>query len=149
MITDVFNYFIENSFAAFNEEKVDDHFLDIFFKENALPKYVVEDDKKIVGFGLLRKFHRAPAFDKAAELTYFILPEFAGKGIGSQLLNLLINDAKANKINNLLACISGMNEKSINFHKKHGFEICGTFKQVGRKFNTDFDLLWMQKILKS
>ncbi len=104
MITDVFNYYIENSFASFNEEKVDDHFLDIFFKENPLPKYVVKNENKIIGFGLLRKFHRAPAFDRTAELTYFILPEFAGKGIGSQLLNLLINDAKANKIKYSVSC---------------------------------------------
>lgn len=36
---------------------------------------------------------------------------------------------------------------SLAFHRKHGFEDCGRFKGVGRKFGEDFDIVWMQRHL--
>lgn len=48
----------------------------------------------------------------------------------------------------LLACISSLNLASIRFHQKQGFKECGRLARIGRKFEQDFDVVWMQKHLK-
>lgn len=65
----------------------------------------------------------------------------------TQILKQFIIEGKELGISNLLANISSLNEGSINFHKKHGFRECGRFKNIGRKFEKDFDVIWMQLYL--
>ena len=84
-------------------------------------------------------------FKRAAEITYFILPDYTREGLGEKLLEKLVMDAKSRSIDSLLASISPLNEPSIRFHEKNGFVRCGCFKSIGKKFNRDFDMIWMQK----
>jgi len=50
-------------------------------------------------------------------------------------------------IKNILASITSENKQSIAFHKRNGFSQCGQFPQIGKKFNTPFDIIWMIKKL--
>jgi phosphinothricin acetyltransferase len=88
-----------------------------------------------------------PAFSKTAEITYFIHPDHTGKGIGTKLLRLLEKEGMQKGITNILANISSLNPRSVDFHKKNGFIECGRFKNVGRKKGKLFDTVWMQKML--
>lgn len=146
-ITKIINYFIEHDIAAYPDEKFENSFFSKMY--NAAPDYpflVVESGKDLVGFGYLHPFRSIKTMRKTATLTYFILPEFTGKGIGTLLLRKLIDGGKKMGICNFLAHISSHNEGSIRFHKKHGFEECGRFREVGSKFGKDFDMIWMQRI---
>lgn len=148
-VIDIFNHFVVNSFAAYPENKVDFIFMDKLESLTINDSfYVLEASKnKLIGFGLLRVHHAYDVFDRAAELTYFILPEHTRKGLGSKLLNILIDDAKKAGIDTLLVHISSLNEGSIIFHGKHGFNECGRFKEIGRKKGKDFDVIWMQRFI--
>ena len=147
-VIDIFNYFIDNSMATYREKRVDDDFFD-FFKDNAINDifYVIEYKTDIVGFGLIRTHRKADTFNRTCELTYFILPDYTRLGIGTKLLEILIDKAKQNGIDNLLASISSYNERSLKFHEKHGFNQCGRFRRVAKKFGKDFDIIWMQRFL--
>ena len=50
-------------------------------------------------------------------------------------------------IDNFVANVCSLNEDSLRFHLKNGFVECGRLKRVGKKFDTDFDIVWMQKYL--
>jgi L-amino acid N-acyltransferase YncA len=102
---------------------------------------------QVVGFGLMHRYHPSEAFDRVAELTYFILPSHIRKGLGTQLLNLLFEQASKIGVDTLLASISSTNQISLDFHRKHGFRECGRFLRVGKKFEKDFDVIYMQKHL--
>lgn len=148
-VIDIFNHYIQNSFAAYSEVPIGYESIKSF-KEmtKGYPFYVIETNlKKIVGFSFLRSYHRIEAFKRVAEITYFILPEHTRKGLGEKLLKLVIDDARKLGIDTLLASISSLNEASIKFHKKNGFCQCGYFKSIGRKFNEDFSMVWMQKFI--
>jgi len=67
--------------------------------------------------------------------------------LGRKIINELISTGKKHGITNYLAQISSKNKQSLNFHKKHGFVEVGKFKDVGTKFDQNFDIVWMQKIL--
>lgn len=149
-VIDIFNYFIKHSYAAFPEKKVGLDFFDRFLEMSpGYPKMVVKaSDGEIIGFGAMRPHHFADSFQRTAELSYFLLPTYTRRGIGTSLLQLFIREARQKGIDSLLANISSRNEESLSFHLKNGFRECGRFLRVGRKFGEDFDTVWMQKLVE-
>lgn len=147
-VMDIFNHYIENSFAAYPEKRVPvDLFELLFEKSKGYPAYAIVNDatKRVVGFCNLKAHNPLSTFKETAEITYFIDPLEVGKGIGKQALNLLEAKGLEMGIRQILASISSLNEQSLIFHIKNGFKECGRFTNVIKKNNTYFDVVWMQK----
>lgn len=148
-IASIFNYYVENSFAAYPENKVGGEFFErlssVTYNDSF---YVIENSKAgVIGFGLLKKYHPADTLQRTAELTYFLHHEYLRFGLGKKLLDVLFSDARNFGVKTLLAHISSLNEISINFHLRNGFTECGRFNSVGVKFGKKFDIVWVQKFL--
>jgi L-amino acid N-acyltransferase YncA len=145
----IFNYFVKNSFAAYSEYTVGhEYFMKLQDISQGYPFYVAEISAGVLaGYALLHPYYPKDAFRRAARVTYFILPEHTSQGLGAKFLDLLKKDAKLIGVDTLLASISSLNEQSLRFHEKFGFEKCGVFKAVGRKHGQDFDEVWMQKFI--
>lgn len=147
-VIDIFNYYIENSFAAYFENKLPYQF---FYKliemSKGYPAYVFlnEETKKVIGFCLLKPFSPLPVFKETAEVTYFIEENETGKGLGKEMLNLLEDEAREMGFKYLLASISSCNEQSLRFHRKRGFFECGRLHNIGKKKDINFDVVWMEK----
>lgn len=148
-IMDIFNYYVENSFAAYPESKLPYEFFDHFLKmcEGYPALIATEDQGTVMGFAMLRAYNPFPTFSHTAEITYFIRTGYTGRGIGKLLLDSLIFKAREHGITSVIATISSINEGSINFHKKNGFVECGRLKEVGRKKGQTFDVVYMQKMI--
>jgi phosphinothricin acetyltransferase len=148
-VMDIFNHYVENSFAAYPEQTVPYEFFDMFLRmSEGYPSVVAKDSNgDVLGFGMLRAYSPIPAFSDTAEVTYFIKQGHTGKGIGALILGLLIDGAKKRGLTSILASISSLNEGSIRFHEKNGFVQCGRFREIGRKSDRVFDVVWMQKML--
>lgn len=145
-VMDIFNHYIENSFAAYPDEILPQGFFDKLIElTRGYPAYVVKYSSGIIGFCFLRPYNIYRTFKETAEITYFIKQDFTGKGIGKIILERLESDGRTKGISQLLASISSENKQSIAFHEKHGFSRCGQFRNVGRKFGQAFDVIWMQK----
>ncbi len=146
-IIDICNYYVENTFAAYPENKVPYEFFEIFMNvSQGYPFLVAKDENgRILGFGLLRPHNPMPAFSRTAEITYFIAPEHTRSGIGGKMLDRLLAEAKEMGITSILASISSLNGPSLAFHKKHGFRECGRFVGIGWKKGQEFDVVWMQR----
>ncbi len=146
---DVFNHYVEHSFAAYPERPLPQEAAGLLLKKaEGRPVYVVLDNEgTVAGFGLLRDYIPLPTFRRTAEISYFLRPDACGRGIGSRMLDLLLRDGRERGISVVLASISGKNEGSISFHKRHGFVECGRFPNVGVKRGEMFDVVWMQKSL--
>jgi len=148
-VIDLFNYYIEHTFAAYPEQKVPYDFFSRFLEASRnYPSVIARlSDGTVAGFGLLRAHNPMPAFRHAAEITYFIRPELTGKGLGSEMLARLEEKGKEQGITTILAGISSLNEGSIRFHARRGFYECGRFAGVGVKKGVIFDTVWMQKFI--
>jgi L-amino acid N-acyltransferase YncA len=148
-VIDIFNYYVENSFAAYSDNKVPYEFFENILQMcKGYPAIVAQDEKgDIFGFGMLRAYNPLPTFSQTAEVTYFIRPEFTGKGIGKIMLDHLVREGKKKGLTSILASISSLNEGSINFHIKNGFVECGRFKNICHKKDQIFDIVYMQKML--
>ncbi len=148
-IIDIFNYYAENSFAAYPECGVPYELFKLFLDmAQGYPFLVAKDGHgRVLGFGFLHPHNHMPVFSLVAEITYFIAPEHIGQGIGSQILERLLDWARENGITSILASISSLNPDSMAFHKKNGFVECGRFAGIGRKKGQEFDVVWMQKMI--
>lgn len=100
-----------------------------------------------MGSQFMHPYHRIETFNRAALMTYFILPDYTQKGIGKEILDYFVAQAKTRDIDCLLANISSLNQSSIQVHAKNGFVECGWFRRIGRKRGKDFDVIWMQRLL--
>jgi L-amino acid N-acyltransferase len=143
-ILSIFNYFAANSFAVYSNIPLTIKHIEKMADEIKVG-LVVEVENKTAGFGYVTYFKPFPNFKNTGVLTYFILPEYTGKGLGTQLFERLILKGKEIGITNYLANISSKNQQSLNFHKKLGFEEVGNFKNVASKFDESFDMIWVQK----
>ncbi|MDH5203349.1 MAG: GNAT family N-acetyltransferase [Nitrospirota bacterium] len=148
-IIDIFNHYVENSFAAYPEQKVPYEFFDLLLNMcQGYPTTTVKDKEgRVIGFGMLRPYSPISTFSQTAEITYFLKHGFTGKGIGKTILEYLIAKGKEKGITSILASISSLNDGSINFHVKNGFTECGRFKGIGRKKGKTFDVVYFQRIL--
>ncbi len=148
-VIDIFNYFIENSFAAYPERVLSYDAFDHFrILSTGCPRVVVKAPTgQIIGFAFLQHYHPASSLKKTAMITYFILPEHTRNGLGEKILERFISEAKSQGIVYILASISSLNQESIHFHLKNGFSECGRFVGIGEKFGKTFDMVWMQRQL--
>jgi len=147
-VTAILDHHIATGFAAYPSQPHPPQFWEFFSRLRAgYPAYVVESGGQVVGFGVLRPFLPADTLRRTAEVSYFLMPEHTGQGIGSRLLELLTDDARSMGVDNLLANVSSRNGGSQRFHRAHGFAEVGRFARVGRKWDQDFDLVWFQKFI--
>lgn len=150
-VIDLFNHYIENSFAAYPGEKVPYGLFDQFLKmTEGYPAFTARDEAnadRFVGFAFLRPYNPLPSFLRAAEITYFIDPAYAGRGIGTRMLERIVAEAVRKGVDTILANVSSLNEASLRFHACRGFVECGRFKRVAKKKGRDLDAVWMQLIL--
>jgi L-amino acid N-acyltransferase YncA len=148
-VADIFNQFVKNSFAAYPSVPVDASFLSrLKTLAGRLPIYVIESPKgEVVGFVGLRPLHMANSMARSAEATIFILPEHTHCGVASAAMKLLEQEARVLGVDTIIGGASSHNETSLQFQRRHGFVECGRFRRVGRKFDQDFDIVWMQKFL--
>jgi L-amino acid N-acyltransferase YncA len=144
---DILNYYVENGFAAFSENKLQYDLFDVYLQvSRGYPAIAVGSNSgETVGFAWLQAYQPSKAFQRVAEIGYFLRSDYTRCGIGKAILDLFVAEAQKLNIDSILASTSSLNEPSINFHLKNGFTECGRFHKIGRKFGRDFDLLWLQK----
>ena len=150
VVMDIFNYYVENSFAAFAECRLSDIFFEeIREKTRNYPAYVIKDTDTgtVTGFCYLSAYRTLTTFKRTAKISYFILPHYTHAGVGKMSLDRLESDARKQGIGVILAEISSGNPPSIAFHGKNGFERCGCLKHIGYKHGEYFDVIIMQKEL--
>ncbi|MEX0267622.1 N-acetyltransferase family protein [Leptolyngbyaceae cyanobacterium UHCC 1019] len=80
----------------------------------------------IAGWLGFQSFYSArKAYDKTAELSIYISPNYRRQGIGRILLQTAIARSPALGIKNLVGCIFANNEPSLKLFKQFGFEQWG------------------------
>jgi phosphinothricin acetyltransferase len=150
-IMKIYNYYVENSTAAFPASTLPDQFFMVLLERmKGYPAYAILDSEtfEVAGFCSLSAYLPFSTFKETANITYFISQDYVGNGIGEQCLQKLEDDAIQMGIKHIIADISSENQQSLRFHAKHGFEMCGSLKNVGNKFTRNFDVIYMQKDLE-
>lgn len=99
------------------------------------------------GYAYASPFKERAAYDWSAETSVYVRQDCRGAGIGSLLYRELETVLSRQNVCNLCACIAYPNPESIAFHEKWGYRTVAHFHQCGFKFNTWYDMVWMEKFL--
>jgi phosphinothricin acetyltransferase len=117
--------------------------------EEGYPVFVASVDSAIVGFSSFGPFRRWEAYKFSVENSLYVAGSSRGKGIGTLLLNELIQSASQMNKHTIIAGIDAENQASISLHRSFGFLEVAHFRQVGYKFNRWLDLKFFQLILNT
>ena len=107
----------------------------------------VDDDDGVVGFASLSPYRDRPAYATTVEDSVYLRADHRGRGVGRLLLGALVDIAARHGFHTIIARVVGGHEASIALHRSLGFEVVGTEREVGRKFNRWLDVVLMQKML--
>ena len=125
--------------------------------EHTLERYpylvaVVGDE--IVGYAYTGSFVGRAAYDHSAETSIYVDENYRHGGIGKRLYEAIEEISAAQNIINLYACIGypevedeHLTMNSVGFHEHLGYKFVGRFEKCGRKFDTWYDMVWMEKII--
>jgi phosphinothricin acetyltransferase len=111
------------------------------------PNLVAIDENQIIGFTKSIPWSGRCAYEHSAQISIYISPTFQGKGIGKKLYVQLFPLLEEASFHTLIAGITLPNEASVRLHESMGMKHCGTFPEVGWKFNTWHDVGYWVKIL--
>jgi L-amino acid N-acyltransferase YncA len=104
---------------------------------------VVED--VVVGYAYAGPYRPRPAYRFAVENSVYLDPSAQGKRIGTRLMQELIAESEKRGYRLMVAVIGdSANAASIGVHKRTGFQMVGTFHNVGLKFGRWLDTVMME-----
>lgn len=96
-------------------------------------------------FGPLREYS---GYRFTAEDSIYLIPEAQGHGVGRLLLEHLVELAREHGMHSISGLIEAGNTASIRLHERCGFVEVGRMPQAGRKFETWWDLVILQRLLE-
>ena len=118
------------------------------------PYLVAEEKGTLLGYAYAGPFHERPAYDWAVETSIYVKQDKKGQRIGRALYNALEVQLRRQNIVNVNACIASpaiedahLTRDSILFHEKLGYQMVGEFHQCGYKFDTWYNMVWMEKLI--
>lgn len=94
-------------------------------------RFVVVEDGVTIGWAALLAFSAMPSYRGVAELSIYIDPTAAGKGIGTALMAHMISESEKAGFWTLQSLIFPENTASIALHKKFGFKTLCIHEKLG------------------
>jgi phosphinothricin acetyltransferase len=115
--------------------------------DETYPVLVVLREGSVVGWASISRWSDRCAYADTGEVSLYVDARARGQGIGTELMQALIETAQANGLHTLLARIAGDNAVSVRLHERFGFVLVGTMQEVGEKFGKKLDVHLMQRML--
>ena len=147
----IYNDAIVNSTSLYEYAPRSEEFMQDWFetrRRDGVPVLGIEWEPGVLaGFATWGPFRPRAAYKYSAEHSVYVDERFRGEGVGRQLLQALIAEAKRRDLHMLIAGIDATNVASVALHSSLGFRCCGTVREAGFKFGRWLDLEFWQLIL--
>ena len=143
----IYEYYVKETAVSFEYEvptaeeftrRLEDH-------KEMYPWLVWEEDGQILGYAYAgRAFERA-AYSWNAEISCYL--KVKGQGMGRKLYGIIEEILLAQGVRKVYAVVTSANAPSIAFHKAIGYQEVLTYKDVGFKHGSWYDVIWLEKQL--
>ena len=147
-IVAIYNGYIRDTAVTFDVTPYTVESRRIWFEQFAADSrhqlWVAKRGETVLGYSASLPFRAKAAYDPSVENSLYLLPEAKGQGLGKRLLKHLMTQLAFQDVHRVLACITLPNDISVGLHQKMGFKVCGTFHEVGRKFDRYHDVIWLE-----
>lgn len=150
-INNIYNHYIRETPITFDvEEKTDDdnaYWLQKLGTSGRHQCFVAARDEAVLGWACSGAYRPKAAYGTSVEVSVYLDPQAGGQGLGSALYARLFDALKGEDVHRALAGVTLPNDASLALHKRFGFSKVGTYSEVGRKFDTYWDVMWLEKRL--
>lgn len=108
---------------------------------------VAEVDGTVVGYAYGSEHRTRAAYRTSCDVAVYVDPRQKRQDIGGSLYEALLPRLKARKMHAAFAGIALPNDASIALHRAMGFDLVGTYREVGWKMGGWRDVAWFQRLL--
>lgn len=149
-ITAIYRHYVVNSTATFDLDAPGETFMAEKFGhlvDLGHPTFVAERDGDLLGYAYASIYRPRPAYRFTCENSVYCAPDAQKQGIGSLLMETIIERSRASGFKQMIAVITAESAGSIHLHSKLGFREVGRYEAVGFKFDRWLDIVHMQRAL--
>jgi phosphinothricin acetyltransferase len=149
-IARIYNHYIRETVVTFEEEEVSA--ADIAARLDdvsamALPWLIIEEAGTVAGYAYAAGWKTRSAYRFSAESTIYLDPAHTGKGLGTRLYAVLLEQLRSTPIHVVIGGIALPNAASVALHEQLGFHKVAHFREVGFKFSRWIDVGYWQTLV--
>ncbi|WP_125711127.1 GNAT family N-acetyltransferase [Lacticaseibacillus porcinae] len=116
---------------------------------DTLPDYpylvACADNGDILGYAYAHRYKERLGYNWTVETSIYV--GHSGHGVGQALYHALFELLTQQHVQTVMACVTGNNQRSLNFHERLGFIEVGHFEKVGYKLGEWVDIHWFERRL--
>lgn len=148
-IRTIYNHYVLNTDISFETEEVSLAEMTDRIREisSVYPYFVCEDEGHVKGYCYAHPWKARRAYEHTLEISIYLTPGMTNAGIGTKLLERVLEETRGIDVHSLIACITATNKASISFFTAHGFRKVSYFKEVGYKSGRWLDVTDLELIL--
>lgn len=147
----IYNHYIHTSTCTYQIEAESAEERAAWFRDRnpqLHPVTVAEADGEVIAWAALSPWKSRCGYALSAEASVYVHHEQQRRGLGRALLLDLIARGRAAGLHVIIGGTSSDQAASLALQQALGFEIVGTFREVGRKFDRWLDVTYTQLLLK-
>ncbi len=111
------------------------------------PVVVADLHGKTVGWGSLNRFNPRAAYDHVVDFSVYVERDCRKKGIGRQLLDRLVELARAIGYHKMVLSAMKYNDGGLALYTRVGFSQVGVYREQGQLDGKWVDVVIMEKLL--
>jgi phosphinothricin acetyltransferase len=109
------------------------------------PRLVACTGGEVVGWAALSKVSSGCAYGGVMEVSIYVDPSVAGRGIGTELMAALVQASEEAGIWTLEAWVFPENNASMALHARHGFRVVGRREKLGQMGDRWRDVILLER----
>lgn len=145
-ISEIYRYYVENTTITFDEKTptAETMAAKIAAVSSMYPWIVLEERGTILGYAYISQYRPHTAYRWSVEDSVYLDPGSRGRGLGTQLLSVLIRLARLQSLATMYAVIAAPNPESVHLHEKFGFKPLCRFSHTAFKHGSWQSIDWME-----
>lgn len=143
----IYNSYIVDSHVSFDTEPWTDAARRSWFENRTTAGYpvlVAERSEDVIGAAWSGPWRGKAAYDRTVETTVVLDSDAVGAGVGSSLLEALIEELRVRGYLVAIAIVALPNDASIAVHRKLGYREVGVLHGVGDKDDRRWDTMLLE-----
>lgn len=111
------------------------------------PYLICEEEGKMAGYAYAHRYKERAAYQWDAELSVYLRPEYARRGIGRAFYTALMEILKEQNVRNVYGIVTSPNPPSEALHRSMGFRLFGVSQRTGYKLGKWIDVSGFERAL--
>lgn len=148
-VADIYNHYVATGGATFATKPVTTEDVESMMSVGGTDGWYVasrSSDPQVLGWASARSFSDRYGYRLSCETAIYLSPQAVGAGIADPLQERIHRHCIENGLHHAMAKIITTNERSIQFHLRHGYTLVGVQNEIGHMDGKWLDVTILQKL---